>query len=167
MRFPWFRRKPDPLEEKARGIVEHADRKVTEALPGLVSRFGALRAADPLAWRRHATVAAARLAVYPLLRALDGDSLRFGKFLTRIRRDLVARFPGDDALWIESDKATIPPTGHERTRTLREVDESQALALARWTVAATVGGEAAGGYTETVQGVAVALRQAIDGYWRQ
>jgi hypothetical protein len=161
----WFKKPPDPLVDRARetaGIV--ADR-LTEAFPAVRDRLPALDGTDQATWLRHATVAATSLTIFPLLRSVRGNVPRYKRLVELLRTGLRERFPEADALWAEADRSTVPPTGQEQSRTLAEVDESQALALARWVLIATAGPGSLGRSWQPVRELAKVLQASVRDHW--
>ena len=161
----WFRKPPDPLTRQAREAAAVLERRLSEAFADARERIPALREVEAAAWLPHATVAAAALTVFPLLRFVRGNAGRYQHAVDLIRAGLRARIGNADLLWAEADRSTVPPTGREQTQTLAEVDESQSLALARWVLVSVCGAGQLGRSWESVREQARVLRAVADDHW--
>jgi hypothetical protein len=162
----WFRRPPDPLEDRARELAIVLDRRLADALPEIQVKIPALATTRPATWAQHATIAAAALTVFPLLRAVQGDPDRYRRLVDLLRSGLRDRYAAADQLWKEAEHATVPPTGQEQTRTLHEIDESQSLALAQWVLHALGDRSHRGDSWQPTKLLAKILRQSAEGYWK-
>ena len=161
----WFRKPPDPLDERARTLARTLRQRISDNYSEASGKIPALEAVDRDDWTRYATVAAASLTVFPLLRAVKGNATRYEHLVGLVREGLRAVDPRADELWIEAECSTVPPTGKEQAQTLAEVDETQALALARWILMRLVGPERIGQSWDAVRGLSKLLRASVSGYW--
>ena len=166
MVFSRFRpAQPDPFGERAGALAASCDDRLTSAFGSAEAGLAPANAVVAATWRIRGTVAAALLALFPLLQATGGDVARYRRLEKRVRTGLRAIVPDADELTLEAEGATIPPTGTEQTRTLQEVDETMALALARWVVRGTTD-PVSGGSWAKAKAMSKVLREAVHGYWR-
>ncbi len=129
----WFRPR-DQLADRADALAEVLAGRLGASWDELVRATPTLGDADPARGLEATTVAATLLSLFPLLQACQGDARRHRRLQTRALAGLEARYPKSALLIAEAESGTIPPSGHERTRTLNEVDETTSLALAGWVV---------------------------------
>lgn len=158
----WFRAK-DELGERADRLAGVVARRFEAEWDELLAEVPALGGVSREAWLRAATVAAVSLAVFPLLRACRGEAGRFDRLKSRMFAGLEARFPKSAGLVREAEGATVPPSGHEQTRTLNEVDEATSLALAGW-VLRHLGATRERSWQD-VRRIAPVLQRVVHGCW--
>lgn len=164
--FPW-RVPPDPLLKRTeRGGAILAERAVAR-WDDVIHQVPSVAAAPLSEWRQVVMVASALLTIFPLLRACGGDAARFRRLRAKLLDSLDLAVPGSTPLVVEAERATVPPSGHEQTRTLHEVDETTSLALAGWAVRRLGGPDAAARSWEDVRRVAAILRELATGFWAQ
>lgn len=158
----WFRAE-DPLAKQADRLAAAAAEHFSATWSDTLGTVSALTEANRDEWNRSATVAAVLLAVFPLLRACQGDPKRFVNLKGRALEGLAARYPKGAELARAAEGATVPPSGFERTRTLTEVDEATGLALAGWVLQRL--GPAGNRNWHDIRRVAPILQRAVQGYW--
>lgn len=158
----WFRSE-DALAKQADRLAASAGEHFSATWNETIGAVPALTEANREEWKRSATVAAVLLAVFPLLRACQGDAKRFGKLKSRAFAGLAARYPKAAELARDAEGATVPPSGFERTRTLTEVDEATGLALAGWVLQRL--GPAGDRNWDDIRRLAPVLQRAVQGYW--
>ncbi|MEO8453204.1 MAG: hypothetical protein ABI647_25680 [Gemmatimonadota bacterium] len=156
---------PDPLDERAATLAASCELRLTSALESAKVDLPASSPETTAEWRKRCTVAATLLALFPLLQVTRADVERFRRLEKRVRTGLRAVVPGAEELTAEAEGATIPPTGTEQTRTLQEVDETMALALARWVIRGSGSSKLAGSWAEA-KTMSQVLRKVVRGYWK-
>jgi hypothetical protein len=156
----------DPLAARADALAATLDAQLAEALPRVAQRVTALRGVDPRAWRRVATIAAAAIAIFPLLQTVGRDPGRFTQLRRRVRAGLKQLLPGSDALFRAAEQATVLPTGTEGPGTINQIQEAMGLAAARWVLAEVSGPEKPEATWDEAQELGRILTAAATSYWR-
>jgi hypothetical protein len=153
------------VSQQARETAALLEQRLSDAFADARERIPALRTVELGAWLPHATVAAVSLTVFPLLRHVRGNASRYAHAVDLLKAGLRTRISNADHLWAEADRSTVPPTGREQSQTLAEVDEAQALALARWVLIGVCGAAQLGQSWQSVKEQARLLRAVADDRW--
>jgi len=154
----------DELGGRAKALAGAMAERLDHAWDELMAAAPSLGHVDRATGLPVVTVAATLLSLFPLLQACGGDPTRYRRLRVHALAGLAARYPRSELLVVEAESATITPSGHERTETLYEIDQTTSLALASWAIR-RLGDRPGHRSWEEITQVAAMLRTAATGYW--